>query len=101
MYQQGRGNEQYTLLDLLTLQALLHSKAEAHAIKPLQHTITHLFQLGLIEVRCWPRSKTAFEQERYLTTDVALKSIATQQENPIATALCCPNMLKALSLDSQ
>jgi hypothetical protein len=80
----------HPLLDLLTLQALLHPKVEAPAIKSLQHTITHLFQLGLIEVRLWQHGKTAFEQERYLLTDVALKSIATWQGEPYSSYFVLP-----------
>lgn len=74
----------HPLLDILTLQALLHPTAAPQAIEPLQQAVTHLFELGLLETRRWPAGPTPAEQERYLLTSVGLKYIATREGKPLS-----------------
>jgi hypothetical protein len=80
----------HPLLDILTFQALLRPSANARAIKPLQHTITHLFQQNLIETKIWPAGKTSLEQQRYLLTSTALKFLAIRQGEPFSFYFVLP-----------
>ncbi|GHO82322.1 replication-relaxation family protein [Dictyobacter formicarum] len=84
----------HPLLDVPTFQALLRPGANPRAIKPLQQHITHLFQLGLIEVRLWSAGRTPLEQQRYLLTPVALKFMAVRIGEPYTYYFVSPKYQK-------
>jgi len=74
----------HQLLDLLTLQALLHPGADQETIEQLRQAITHLMDLGLLETRRWATGPTPTAQERYLLTDIGLKYLATREDKPLS-----------------
>jgi hypothetical protein len=84
----------HPLLDLPTLQAVLHPHPDTLTISPLEETISYLCDAGLLETRGWPAGKTPLEQERYLLTDVALKFIATREGVPYSVYFLHPKYYK-------
>ncbi len=84
----------HPLLDLPTFQALTRPGADPLAIRPLQHRITRLSELGLLETRMWPKGKTPLEQQRYLLTPVGLKFMATRHSEPYSYYFVSPKYQK-------
>ncbi|GCE15058.1 replication-relaxation family protein [Tengunoibacter tsumagoiensis] len=84
----------HPLLDVPTFQTLTRPAADPQAMKPLQHHITHLFQLGLLEARIWSQGSTPLEQQRYLLTSTALKFMAYRKDEPYSYYFIPPKYQK-------